>query len=206
VGEEALLPEAARAFLSNDSLRRVALALDDEEIDHSPPLDQTGGARIYCAKTDRYVLSLAVLGDEPPLHPVREVGRHAAHRIEAHLEGERRDRRRRFLGHRLITRVADKNHVMGAEVRRMLETLCDKLLEIEENLAAGADSSEAVLYFRGTLDELVAWPKGGSESFQRNLEILQDSMSDFRADDLSTERLEAVIAGLEVTIESWLLP
>jgi hypothetical protein len=204
-GDPALLPETARAQLDQDSLRRVALALDSEDPELSPPAEQTPGARLLFAQADRYVLALGFLG-EAPLQAAREGSRSAVRRVVSFLESLRRERRQRFLGHRLITRVCDKTYVMSAEVRRMLERLCDDLLELEQALAVGLDTQDLVRDFRETLDEVVAWPKGRGDSFQRNLETLQASVEDLPSGEMTPERLQAIIAGLEVTIESWPLP
>jgi hypothetical protein len=193
-GDDAGLPAPARAFLSGENLRRLALALDDEDPDLLPPLDQTGGARVYGTRVGSLVLSL-VFGGEVSPRRVRELTQTGVARVRTYLEGARRERRKRFLGFHLTTRVCAK-----------LDGLCDCLLDMQEALETGADSSLLVRRFRETLGELVAWPKGGGESFQRNLEILQRSVEDLRAEDLTSERLEAIESGLEVTIESWPLP
>jgi hypothetical protein len=204
-GDDGTLPPPARAFFSKENLRRLALALDDEDPDLLPPPEQTGGARIYGTRVGSLVLSL-VFGSEVSPREVREWTRSGVSRVRTYLEGFRRERRRRFLGFHLTTRVCDKTYVMSAEVRGMLEGLCDCLLDMREALEMGADCTHLVSRFQETLGELVAWPKGGGESFQRNLEILQRSVEDLRAADLTSERLEAIESGLEVTIESWPLP
>jgi hypothetical protein len=204
-GDPALLPETAQEQLGQENLRRVALVLDAEEPEISPPAEQTPGARLLFSQADRFVLALGFLG-EAPFEAAREGSRNVVRRVVSFLESMRRERRQHFLGHRLISRVCDKTHVMSAEVRRMLERLCDDLLELEQALAVGLDTRKLVRDFCETLDELVAWPKGGGESFQRNLETLQASVSDLGSAEMTPERLQAMTAGLEVTIESWPLP
>lgn len=205
VGEVELLPDAARQLLAPDGLRRVALALDEDDPEYAPPPAETDGAHVFFTSSPGHILGLAVVGELIPPH-LRRLGREALARVESHLDQLRQQRRRNFLGHRLLVRVVDKTYVMSAEVRRMLELLCDGVLDLEEALAAGAETSAVIHRFRETLDELVAWPKRAGVSFQSNLEALRESIDDLRPEDLTKERLEALIAGLEMTIESWPLP
>jgi hypothetical protein len=203
VGDEEALPPPARLMLERDGLRRVALALDDTP-EHCPPPDQTGGIHLFFARTGRFVLALGTFGDLPGrLHTV---GRNTIRQIHAHLDSLRRERRRRFLGYRLITRVRDKPHIMSIEVKSHLESLCDDLMDLEEALESGDDPAPILHHFRETLDELVAWPKGRGENFQMSLENLRASTQDLRADELTTDHVQAMIGGLELSIESWVLP
>src|SRR5206468_11914634 len=119
------------------------------------------------------------------------------HRVDALIEGRRRERRKRFLGHRLIARVCDKTYVMSAEVRTQLETLCDLLLDLEEAVAGGRRTEYLTRQFCEVLAELVARPKKAGESFRSNLDVLLDSVSDLGGGDLTEDRPQARIAGLE---------
>jgi hypothetical protein len=203
VGNAAPLPALALESLTPENLRRVALALEDEP-EHEPAPGQTGGALILHARAASTVVTL-VAPPGVPAQAFREGAQAGIDRILAYLEAVRRDRRTRFLAHRLLTRVVDQNHPMRLEIRSMLERTCDQILDMQEGLAAGIDLTDQVRQLIETVDELVAWPKG-KESFQYNIENLQDSLRDLRPGDLTEDRLAAITAGLEVTIESWVLP
>lgn len=204
-GEAAALPAAAQALISHDSFRRVALALDEDEPELAPDPGTSGGALFFFGRAERYVVGVATQSDDRTAFE-----QHAdttVHRIDGFLDARRRERRKRFLGHRLIARVCDKTFVMSAEVRTQLEHLCDLLLDLEEAHSGGRHTGELGRLFHEALSELIARPKKSGGSFQHNLEILADSVCDLDgSSDLSEERLRAIIAGLEVSVESWPLP
>jgi hypothetical protein len=203
VGDGQLHARAAEHFLP-DSLRRIAVSLDEDEPDYAPSAAQSGGQGVRFERADHYILGVATI-DAPSPSFARATDA-LRRRIEVIVEGARRGRRSRFLGFRLIARVCDKQHVMSGEVRLALEQLCDCLIDIEEALAAGRRTDGLTRRFRDTLAELVARPKAAGSSFQRNLEILHNSVSDLEGGSITPDRLVAIIGGLEVAIETWPLP
>jgi hypothetical protein len=202
-GEEESLPPAARQLLTREGLRRVALALDDAP-EHAPHPDTTGGAHLFFALAERWVLTFGAVGDAA--ERLRSAGRVTVRQVLSHMDAVRRERRKSFLGYRLIARVADKTHIMSSEVRSHLELLCDLLMDLEDEVASGGDTTGSFRLFVEKLDELIAWPKGSSENFQANLESLRASLEDLRPQELTVDHLRALIGGLELTIQSWVLP
>ena len=200
-GDDTLLANEARDLFHDEGRRRIALSLDEDEPEHAPSARETGGHFVYFARADHYLVGVAATtGSRQAFDDAVDK---VVRRVEAQFARSRKDRRRHFPAHRIITRVCDKRYVMSAEVRRLLSQLCDLVLELGDALSAREPTAGLARRFVDTLAELVARPKNAGETFQANLESLQESAADIVEDALAEDRLRALMSGLELTINSW---